>query len=105
MIHHCVLCKLDPGTSEADLEAMIRAARSRLLRIGEALVVRSGRAVDAGEEFGFFFAVEAESLDKLAALRDDPIYLKFVVEVIEPHTWGRRELTYETEPGRDPKYS
>lgn len=105
MIHHCVLCKLDPGVSEAELEGMIRAARSRLLRIGETLGVKSGRSIDGGEEFAFFFAVDAESLDKLAALRDDPIYLKFMTEVIEPHTWGRRELTYETEPGRDPKYS
>ncbi len=105
MIHHCVFCKLNPDVTGDQLESMIRATRSQLLKIGEALHVRSGKTVDPENDYPFFYSVDAESLAKLAMLQDDPVYVKFMVEVIEPHTYFRLVFNYETEPGRDIKYS
>jgi hypothetical protein len=36
---------------------------------------------------------------------DDAIYMKFVAEVIRPHTTDRLVLNYEMEPGKNVKYS
>ena len=105
MIHHCVLCKLNPEITDEQLEGLIRSTRSQLLIIHGALTVRSGRNVDPQSEYPFFYSVDAESLDKLAMFQDDPVYVKFIEETVKPATHSRLEFNYEMEPGKDLKYS
>ena len=40
-------------------------------------------------------------MDKQAIFREDPIYIKFVEEVIKPKTAEYLALDYEMDPGRD----
>ncbi len=40
-------------------------------------------------------------MDKQAIFREDPIYIKFVEEVIKPKTSECLALDYEMDPGRD----
>ena len=44
-------------------------------------------------------------MEKMALGHDDPIYTRFLSEVIEPHVSEQRALSYETEPGKDVRYS
>ena len=50
-------------------------------------------------------ALDFESRAKQAMFRDDPVYLKFLHEVIRPHTDGAMLMDYEVEPGKNVKYS
>ena len=52
-----------------------------------------------------FVAIDVESTDKLRMCLDDPVYIKFKEEVIRPFTTQCLELRYETDPGKDLKYS
>ncbi len=56
-------------------------------------------------DWAFFVSVDVESLGKLAMFQDDPIYVKFVEEVVKPNTSEQLMLNYEMEPGKDTKYS
>ncbi|CAN5498516.1 hypothetical protein BH23VER1_BH23VER1_23530 [soil metagenome] len=103
MIVHLVLCKLVPETAPEAVEGMIRSTRSQLLKIGEVLSVRTGRPADEANAYPFFYMVEVESPAKLVMFLDDPIYVKFMRDVVGPHTYGRSTLNYETEPARDTK--
>lgn len=105
MIHHIVLFKVNPDIDEEKIEWMMRETRIQLLKIPEVATVRCGKRVDPSNEWPFFLAVEVESLDKLRLYRDDPIHVKYVEEVIKPHTSERLALDYEIEPGRDIRYS
>jgi len=105
MIHHLVLCRLRPGTTDETVEVMMRQTRSQLLKIPEVLSVRCGKAIDPASGWEFFLAVEVESMDKLAMYADDAIHLKFVEEVIKPNISESLTLDYETEPNRDVRYS
>ncbi|MEM7144468.1 MAG: Dabb family protein [Verrucomicrobiota bacterium] len=105
MVHHLVLYKLKPDVGEERLEDMIRKTRSQLLKVPEALSVRSGRRIEGEKEWGFFVAVDLESMDKLAAFQDDPVHVKFIEEVVKPNTTESLLVNYEMEPGRDIKYS
>ena len=49
----------------------------------------------------FFIAIDFESMDKQAIFREDPIYIKFVEEVIKPKTSEYLALDYEMDPGKD----
>ena len=44
-------------------------------------------------------------MDKLAMFRDDPLWVKFQKDVLAPNTASCTEMIYETEPGKDIKYS
>jgi hypothetical protein len=105
MVHHVALYKLKPEVTPEILEEMIRRTRSLLLKIPEVLSVRSGKRIDPAGEWPFFFSVDIESRAKQAMYRDDPVYLKFLEDVIKPYTGESLAMDYETDPGRKIKYS
>ena len=105
MIYHLVLCQVEDGVGDDGIEELGRTARSQLLKIPEALHVTSGHALGDDSRWDLFYAVETESLDKLAILQDDPVYFKFIETVIKPNTTSTSATNYELEPGKDPKYS
>lgn len=105
MIHYVALFKLKPKVSDEDLDKMIRASRSQLLRIPEALSVRSGKRVATDCEWPFFVAVDFENLERLEMFKDDPLSIKFQHDIIAPNTTKTLEMVYEMEPGKNPKYS
>lgn len=105
MVHFIALFRLQKGTTEEEIEEMIRLSRTCFHRVNEAHNFRSGRSIDKDNDFGFFISADFESQDKLSMFREDPSYLRFESDVIKPHTTTRREYLYETEPGKDPKYS
>lgn len=105
MIHHLVLCRVEAGVGADGIEELVRTTRSQLLKIPEALHVTSGHSLGNDPGWDFFYAVETESLDKLAILQDDPVYFKFIETVIKPNTSSAVTTNFELEPGKDPKYS
>ena len=105
MVHHVALYKLQPDVPPDTLDDMIRRTRSLLLKIPEVLAVRTGKRIEPDCEWPFFVALDFESLAKQAMFRDDPVYLKFLLEVIEPYTSDAMLMDYEMEPGRNVKYS
>lgn len=105
MVHYIALYRISKGKSEEDLEEMIRVSRSCFRRVNEAHNFRSGRSIEPSNPYGFFISADFESLAKLAMFREDPNYRRFEREVVEPHTDGSEEYLYETDPGKDPKYS
>ena|SRR5687768_17045458 len=105
MVHHIILFKLKPEVTPAKLEQMMRNTRMTLLKIPEILSVKCGKSIEQKAAWPFFIALEFESLEKLAMTEDDAIYMKFSAEVIKPHTTERLTLDYETEPGKNTKYS
>lgn len=105
MVHHITLCKLQPEVTEAKLEQIMMSTRMSLLKIPEILSVRCGKNIDPKSEWPFFVALDFESMEKLAMTEDDAIYMKFVADVIRPHTTDRLVMNYEMEPGKNLKYS
>ena len=105
MVHFIALFRLAKGVGDADLEDMIRKSRLCLHRLNEAHNLRSGRSIDRKGEFGFFLSADFESREKLAMFRDDPAYRRFEQEVLEGRVAERVEHLFETEVGKDPKYS
>jgi len=105
MVHHIVLFKLKPEVTPEKLEEMMRQTRISLLKIDEVLAVKCGKNVDPKSPWGFFIAVDFESMEKLAIYREDAIHIKYVEDVIKPNTTERLALDYEMEPGKDVKYS
>ena len=105
MVHYISLYKLQDGISDEELDEMIRAARSQLLKIPEVHQIRTGRNVGESPEWPFFLAIDFESLDKMEMYRDDPIFSKFDAEIIKTRTTENMELMFETDPGKDTKYS
>ncbi|MEM9015386.1 MAG: hypothetical protein AAGC68_00130 [Verrucomicrobiota bacterium] len=105
MVHFIALYKLEKKTSEEEIEEMIRVSRTCFHRVNEAHNFRSGRSIDDSNIYGFFISADFESREKLEMFREDPNFLRFESEVIQAHTTERAEFLYETEPGKDPKYS
>jgi hypothetical protein len=105
MVHHVALYKLQPDVAEDTLDEMVRRTRSLLLKIPEVLAVRSGKRIDPACEWPFFVGLDFESRAKQAMFLDDPVYLKYLVEVIEPYTAESMFLEYEMDPGKNVKYS
>lgn len=105
MIHYVALFKLKPKVSDETLDKMIRASRSQLLRIPEALSVRSGKRIEDKCEWPFFLAIDFENLERMQMFKDDPLSIKFEHDIIAPNTRDRLEMIYEMEPGKDTKYS
>lgn len=105
MIHHLVLCQLHPETDEERIEWMLRQTRARMLKIPEVLQVRCGRNLEPEAEWQFFFSAEFFSSDQLAAYAEHPVQLKFVEEVLLPHTTVRVSHNFEMEPGKDLRFS
>jgi Stress responsive A/B Barrel Domain len=105
MVHHVALYKLRPDVTPEIIEEMIRKTRSLLLKIPEVLSVRSGKKIEAATDWPFFVSLDFESRHKQNMFRDDPVYLKFLEEVVRANTTESLLLDYETDPGRNVKYS
>jgi len=105
MVHFIALFRVVKGVSGNDLEEMIRMSRTCFHRVNEAHNFRSGRNIDPKGEFAFFLSADFENRDKLAMFREDPNVLRFENEVLKVRTESRVEHLFETEPGKDPKYS
>ncbi len=105
MIDHIVFYRLQPEVDQARLEEMVRSTRSILLKIPEVLSVHSGRNVDAASEWPFYFSIEVESLDKLRMVEDDPLFLRFLRDVVQPNTAGEEAFNFEMDPSKDLRYS
>ena len=105
MVHQVALFKLKPEVNVAKVEEMMVATRIQLLKIPEILSVKCGKAIEGDAEWPFFITMDFESMEKLAVTEDDAIYMKFVADVIQPHTTERLALCYEMEPGKSVKYS
>ena len=105
MVHYIALYKLQEHVDDEKIEEMIRGCRSHLFRIHEVHNVRSGKRIEPEMEYPFFVAIDFENLDKLKMYREDPLQVKFDQEVIKPNTSECVELFYETEPGKNVKYS
>jgi hypothetical protein len=105
MVHHVTLYKLQPEVTPAKLEQLMMTTRMTLLKIPEILSVRCGKNIDPKSEWGFFIALDFESMEKFAMTQDDAIHMKFVADVIKPHIAEKLVLNYEMEPGKSVKYS
>ena len=105
MINHIVFFKLRSSVDESRLEEMVRSTRSILLKIPEVLTVHSGRNVNADSEWAFFYSIEVETLDKLAMVEDDALFLRFQRDVVTPNTDGAEAFDFETDPSKDLRYS
>lgn len=105
MVHYIALFRIAKDKAEEEIEEMIRISRTCFHRVNEAHNFRSGRCIDKSPEYGFFISADFESRDKLSMFREDPNYRRFESEVIHAHTESQVEYLFETEPGKDPKYS
>lgn len=101
MVHHIGLYKIKPGITPEETEEMMMNARMQLLKIDEVLSIKCGKRLDPENPWPFFIAIDFESMDKQAIFREDPIYIKFVEEVIKPKTSEYLPLDYEMDPGKD----
>lgn len=105
MVHYISLFRIGKDKTEEEVEEMIRASRMCFHRVNEAHNFRSGRSIEKNEGFGFFISADFENREKLAMFLEDPNYRRFEAEVIKPHTVEQVDHLFETEPGKDPKYS
>ena len=53
MVHHIVLCKLQPGVEDEQVEWIMRQTRIRLLKIGEVRAMGCGKRIELGSEWAF----------------------------------------------------
>jgi hypothetical protein len=100
MVHHIGLYKLKADVTPEDTEEMMMNARMQLLKIPEVLSIKCGKRIDPAVPWPFFIALDFESMAKQAIFREDPIYIKFVEEVIKPNTAECLALDYEMDPGK-----
>lgn len=105
MVHHIDLYKLNSDVTPARVEAMMMNARMQLLKIPEVLSIKCGKRIGPELDWPFFIAIDFESMDKYAIFREDPIYVKFVEEVIKPNTEDSLVLDFEMDPGKDVRFS
>jgi len=105
MVHQVTLYKLQPEVSPAKLEQLMISTRMTLLKIPEILSVRCGKNIDPKSEWPFFITLDFESMDKLAMVHEEAIYMKFAADIIKTNTAEALTLCYEMEPGKSIKYS
>lgn len=105
MIHHLVFCKLAPDADDAQIEWMMRETRMQLLKIPEVLSIRCGKRLSDSQDWPFFVSLEVESTEKLTLCMAHPNYIKYRDEVVLPHVSEQVTYNFETEPGRDVRYS
>ena len=105
MIAQLSLFTLKPDVTPERLEEMMWLTRTTLLRIREVLNLNVGKRIKPEDPWHWFIGIEAESLDKIAILQDDPYYFKFLEEVVRPSTASQEVLLFEMEPRKDVKYS
>jgi hypothetical protein len=105
MVHHVVLFKLKPEVTPARIEEMMMNTRMQLLKIPEVLSIKCGKRIKPEMPWPFFYAIDFESMDKFDIFCEDPIYVKFVEEVIKPNSADKLELYFEMDPGKDVQFS
>jgi hypothetical protein len=105
MIHHVTLFQTQPHVDEEKLGEMMISARVSLIKIPEVAGVRSGKNVDTKSPWKFFVSIEMDSLERFKAVKSDPIYIKYLADVISPNVTEQFIASYELEPGRSIKYS
>ena len=105
MVHHIVLYRLKPEVTPARVGDMMMDARMQLLKIPEVLSIKSGKRIEPEMDWPFFVAIDFESMDKYAIFREDPIFVKFMEEVIKPNTEDSLALDFEMDPGKDVRFS
>ena len=105
MVHHIVLCKLHDGVEDDQIEWMMRQTRIRLLKIGEVRAIGCGKRIEMGSAWEFFYSADFESMEKMGIGHADPVYGRFLAEVIVPYVEEQQVLYYENEPGKDVRYS
>lgn len=105
MVHHVTYLQLNESVSDPVLEDMVRGSRTWLLKIPEVLSVRSGRNLDPGSQWQFFYAIEVDSLEKLKLVMSDAYHLKFVEQYLKPNTRNEFGMDFELDPSRELKYS
>ncbi len=105
MVHYIALYQLRPTVTDEQLEGMIRSSRSQLLKIPEVLHLSSGRTLDRNAQWPFFVAIDFESTAKMKMCQEDPIFIKFKEEVVRTFTTESQIHIFETDPGKDPKFS
>lgn len=96
MIHHIVFFKLKPIVTPDKIEEMIIETRIRLLKIQGVSNLKVGKNVDEKSPWQFFLSFDIESMERLALYRDDAIHLKYVEEIIKPHTDDRMAIDFDT---------
>ena len=104
MVHHISLYQLKPEVTPARVEEMMMNARMQLLKIPEVLSIKCGKRIH-DEPWPFFVAIDFESMDKHEIYREDPIYVKFVEDVIKPNVADTLTLAFEMDPGKDVQFS
>ena len=105
MVHHIVLFKLKPEVTPARVEEMMMNTRMQLLKIPEVLSIKCGKRIDPDLAWPFFIAIDFESMDKFDIFCDDPIYVKFVEDIIKPNVAETVSLDFEMDPGKDVQFS
>lgn len=105
MIAYLSLFQLKPQVTEEKLEEMMAKTRVTLLRVPEVLAVKTGKRVNAADNWPWFVYLEVESMDKLAICQDDPHYIKFREEVLKPNISEQESTAFEMDPRKDVKYS
>ena len=105
MIHHIVLYKLRPEVTPARIEEMMMNTRMQLLKIQEVLSIKCGKRIDPQIAWPFFIAIDFESMDKFGIFKEDPIFVKFMEEIIKPNTADSLSLDFEMDPGKDVRFS
>ncbi|MBA3544547.1 MAG: Dabb family protein [Chthoniobacterales bacterium] len=105
MVHHIALFKLKPEVTPARVEEMMMHARMQLLKIPEVLSIKCGKRINGEMPWPFFIAIDFDSMDKYDIYCEDPIYVKFVEEVIKPNVAETVALDFEMDPGRDVEFS
>jgi hypothetical protein len=105
MIHCLMLCKTQPHVNEAKLDQMMISARVSLVKIPEVSGVRCGKNVDQASPWQFFVAIDVDNTERLGLLEQDPIYIKFQTNVLNPNVSERLVSKFEMEPGKSIKLS
>ncbi|MEP6955895.1 MAG: Dabb family protein [Chthoniobacterales bacterium] len=105
MVHHISLFKLKPEVTPARVEEMMMNARMQLLKIQEVLSIKCGKRITPQMDWPFFIAIDFESMDKYEIYAEDPIYIKFVEEIIKPNVDDTLRLDFEMDPGKDVQFS
>lgn len=105
MVHHIDLFKLKPEVTPARIEEMMMHTRMQLLKIPEVLSIKCGKRIEESMQWPFFVAIDFESMDKYEIFCEDPIYVKYVEDVIKPNVAETVRLDFEMDPGKDVQFS
>ncbi len=105
MIHSVTLYRVRPEVDEKRLDQMMISARVGMLKIPEVQGVRTGKNVEPGAPWGFFVALDVESMDRLKLVHEDAIYIKFQADILSSTVEEQFVANYEMQPGKSIKFS